>query len=91
MKMSDGVAPSGSFLDNDTAHNFANLGRDFLDAAKVVNKHFKNAPMWPTYLLVFQSLENYLKAYLLAHGATLNHVKHKIGHRISDALAEAKA
>jgi len=40
---------------------------------------------------VFQSLENFLKAYLLAHGATPDHVKNRVGHRLCDALAEAKA
>ena len=91
MKMSDGIVPFGHFLGNDSPHNFSKLGREFLDAAKFAHAGFKGVPMWPTYFLVFQSLENFLKAYLLAHGATLDHVKNSVGHRICDALAEAKA
>jgi len=91
VKMSDGIVPFGHFLDNDSPHNFSKLGREFLNAAKFAHAGFKSVPMWPTYFLVFQSLENFLKAYLLAHGATLDHVKNRVGHRICDALAEAKA
>ena len=47
--------------------------------------------MWPTHFLLFQSLENFLKAYLLAHGATMHDIQFKIGHKLSVALAEAKA
>jgi hypothetical protein len=91
VKMSDGIVPFGHFLNNDSPHNFSKLGREFLDAAKFAHAGFKCVPMWPTYFLVFQSLENLLKAYLLAHGATLDYVKNTVGHRICDTLAEAKA
>ena len=91
MKMSDGIVPCGHFLDNDSPHNFSKLAREFLDAAKFAHAGFKGIPTWPTYFLVFQSLENFLKAYLLVRGATLDHVKNRVGHRIRDALAEAKA
>ena len=91
VKMRDGIVPCGRFLDNDSPHNFSKLAREFLDAAKFAHEGFKGMPMWPTYFLVFQSLENFLKAYLLAHGATLDHVKNEVGHRICDALTEAKA
>jgi hypothetical protein len=90
-KMSDGIVGFGHFLGNDSPHNFCNLGREFLDAAKYTHTGFKYAPKWPTYFLVFQSLENFLKAYLLAHGATLDYVKKKVGHRLCDGFAEAKA
>ena len=91
VKMSDSSVPCGHFLGNDSPHNFSELARQFLDAAKFAHEGFMGIPTWPTYFLVFQSLENFLKAYLLAHGATLDHVKNRIGHRICDALAEAKA
>jgi len=91
VKMSDGIVPFGRFLGNDSSHNFCNLARQFLDAAKFTDAGFKGAHSWTTYFLVFQSLENFLKAYLLEHGVTPGHVKSRVGHRICDALAEAKA
>jgi hypothetical protein len=81
----------GHYLDNDSPHNFAKLAKDFLEAAKFTHTGFKGVPMWPTHYLLFQSLENSLKAYLLAHGATLDHIQFKIGHKLCVALAEAKA
>jgi len=89
--MSNGIIPCGRLLGNDSPHNFSKLAREFLDAAKFANEGFKGKPMWPTYFLVFQSLENFLKAYLLAHGATLDHVKKRVGHSICAAHTEAKA
>jgi len=71
--MSGTILPFGSFLDNEAPHNFAKLAREFLDAAKFTHMGFQSVPMWPTYYLVFQSLENFLKAFLLAHGATIDH------------------
>jgi hypothetical protein len=91
VKLSNGILPFGHFLDNESPHNFSKLGQEFLDAAKFTHAGFNGAPMWPTYFLLFQSLENFLKAYLLAHGATMDHVKNEVGHRLCDALAEAKA
>jgi hypothetical protein len=81
----------GQFLDNDSPHNFSKLAREFLDAAKFTHAGFKGVPMWPTHFLLFQSLENFLKAYLLAHGATMQDIQFKIGHKLCVALAEAKA
>lgn len=89
--MSHGTIPMGQFLDNDSPHNFSKLAREFLDAAKFTHAGFKGVPMWPTHFLLFQSLENLLKAYLLAHGATMHHIQFKIGHKLCDALVEAKA
>ena len=89
--LSQGIVPMGRFLDNDSPHNFSKLAREFFDAAKFTHAGFKGVPMWPTYFLLFQSLENFLKAYLLAHGATMHHVQFKIGHKLCVALAEAKA
>ena len=89
--MHGSILPCGQFLDNDSPHNFSKLARDYLDAAKFTHAGFKGVPTWPTYFLVFQSLENFLKAYLLAHGATLDYIKDKVGHRVCDALTAAKA
>jgi hypothetical protein len=89
--LNNGIVPMGHFLDNDSPHNFAKLGREYLDAAKFTHAGFKGEPMWPTYFLLFQSLENFLKAYLLAHGASVEHVRRKIGHKLCVALTEAKA
>jgi len=89
--LSHGIVPMGQFLDNDSPHNFSKLAREFLDAAKYTQAGFKGVPMWPTYFLLFQSLENFLKAYLLARGATMHDIQFKIGHKLCVALAEAKA
>jgi hypothetical protein len=89
--MNDGIVPYGHFLNNDSPHNFCTLAREFLDAAIYTHAGFKRVPMWPTFLLIFQSLENFLKAYLLANGATMDHLQFTIGHKLCDALAEAKA
>lgn len=88
--MSNSILPFGQFLDNDSPHNFSKLAHEFLEAAKFTHAGFNGTPTWPTYFLAFQSLENFLKAYLLANGATMDHVKNRIGHRLCDALAEAK-
>ena len=55
-QMSDGIVPCGHFLNNDSPHNFSELAREFLDAAKFTHAGFSGIPMWPTYFLVFQSL-----------------------------------
>jgi HEPN domain-containing protein len=85
------ILPFGRFLGNDSDHNFAHLADDFLKAARFANNGFANLPKWPTYFLAFQALENYLKSYLLRMGATLDHVHHDIGHKLRDALDEAKS
>jgi hypothetical protein len=89
-EMSGSIVQFGELLDNDSPQNFAQIGEEYLEAAKVVNSHFKNAPRWPTYSLAFQSLESYLKSYLLARGKTLQFVHKKIGHDIKAAYEEAK-
>jgi HEPN domain-containing protein len=75
---------------NDSPHNFAELGHEWLTAAKVLNANGKNWPGGPIYFLAFQALELYLKAYLLRKGATLQHVTYKIGHSIQLAIKEAE-
>jgi HEPN domain-containing protein len=57
----------------------------------MLNDGFKSAPKWPVYQNAFQALELYLKAYLLMKGATVDDLREKIGHRLKDALVEAKA
>jgi hypothetical protein len=37
----------------------------------MLNDGFKSAPTWPTYQTAFLALENFLKAYLLLKGGTL--------------------
>lgn len=90
---SDGIVPGGGrFLTNDDPHNFAKLGREYLEDAKILcEAHKAEAPTWPTYQLAFQALENFLKASLLARGATAKHIKEKVGHNICKALTQAKA
>src|SRR6266481_3576396 len=86
----NGIVPTGSFLGNDSGHIFARLGDEYLQAAKFTNEGFKE-PKWPTFHMAFQALENYLKAYLLLKGVTLDHVRQNIGHDLRAALKEAKA
>ena len=70
--------------------NFVKLGEDFLQAARFINEDFMGVPKWPTYNAAFEALENFLKAYLLLKGATLEHVQDELGHRLRVALSEAK-
>jgi hypothetical protein len=84
----DAILPSGQFFGNDSSRNFAKLGDDYLKAAEILQKH--KAPEWPTYNNAFQSLENYLKSYLLRKGNILDYVKNEIGHKLQDALEECK-
>lgn len=80
--------PNGAILGKDTCHSFAKLGEDFLQASKFIHEGFASVPKWPTYQAAFQALENFLKAYLLLKGATLDHVREL---KLRDALSEAKA
>src|SRR4029450_12600092 len=64
------VAPGTTELAKDSPHNFARLGREFLEAAKVVSTHNGNAPTWPAFFLAFQAFELYLKSFLRAQGKT---------------------
>jgi hypothetical protein len=50
-----------------------------------LNDNFKGAAKWPTNQMAFLALENFLNAYLLLKGATLEH-----GHDLRAALNEAK-
>jgi HEPN domain-containing protein len=81
--------PSGRFPGNDSRHVFARLGDEYLETAKFANEGFKE-PKWPTFLNAFQALENYLKAYLLSKGVTLEQARN-IGHNLRVALKEAQA
>jgi hypothetical protein len=75
---SSGTAP--------TASDIAKLGDEYLQASKMRNDGFKSAPKWPIYQTAFQALENFLKAYLLLKGATMEH-----GHGSRAALNAARA
>src|SRR6266571_8267842 len=86
----NGIAPIGQFLGNDSSHNFAKLGDEFLEAAKVLYEKYGNDPKWPTYFLAFHSLELYLKSYLLRKGKPLRWAEKEIGHNIRRATEEAK-
>lgn len=50
----------------DHPHNFSKLGKKYLEAAKALDTRHPNEPDWPTFFLVCQSLELYLKAFLRA-------------------------
>jgi HEPN domain-containing protein len=52
----------------------------------MLNDGFKSAAKWPTYQNAFLALENFLKAYLMLKGATVER-----GHDLRAALNEAKA
>jgi hypothetical protein len=79
----------GRFLGNDSPHNFAILGDEYLEASKCLNKHFQTLA-WPVYQNAFLALEQYLKSYLLSRGATIHDVR-KIGHNLRAAMKKAKA
>jgi HEPN domain-containing protein len=82
------ILPFGQFFGNDSDHNFAKLGDDYLSAAEILLKH--NGPDWPTYANAFQALENYLKSYLLKKGRTPDYIKNEIGHKLQVALEECQ-
>jgi hypothetical protein len=81
--------PSGRFPGNESVHIFARLGDEFLETAKFAKEGFKD-PKWPTFQNALQALENYLKAYLLSKGVTLEQARN-IGHNLRIALKEAQA
>jgi len=70
--------------------NFARLGDQYLEAAKILDKTWESEPKWPTYQNAFHALELYIKAFLLIKNVSVGDLK-KIGHRLSDALSRAKA
>ena len=87
----DVVTPATSgLLDNNSPRNFAKLGAQFLQATRFTNEGFQNGLQWPTYFLAFQSLELYLKCYLLSRGRKLVYVRNDISHDVKRALDEAK-
>ena len=72
----------------DSAYILLKVGKDFLEAAKLVRKHGSKEPFWPVYSLGCQALELYLKAFLRAEGMSLKDLK-RIGHDLQRALREA--
>jgi len=65
--------------------------KSFWKRADLYTRSFKKVRKWPTYQAAFQALENFLKAYLLRKGATPEHTHYEIGHKLREALNEAKA
>jgi hypothetical protein len=65
------VVPGATQLGPDHPHNFSKLGKNYLEAAKILDSHHQNQPDWPTFFVVCQALELYLKAFLRAHGVSV--------------------
>ena len=76
----------------DAAIHFAKLGEEWADAAKAaysVSQKRGEHPSWPAHYSACQALELYLKAFLRAKGADIDHLKYKVGHNLVRALADA--
>src|SRR6185437_2767868 len=63
---------------------------EYLEGAKILNAQWRNAPKWATYSNAFQSLENFLKSYLLKKGKTVDYLKYDVGHKLQVALLECE-
>jgi hypothetical protein len=77
----------------DAAYQFARRGKEFADAAKILNQHCQNQrshPSWPTYSTACHALELYLKAFLRVNGMSSDYLKDKIRHNLWRAFCEAK-
>jgi len=79
-------------LDKDSAHNFSKLGEEYLEAAKVLNRHYENSPEWPTFFLACTALELYLKAFLRIKGVSIGDLKSrtKFGHDLMRCFIRSK-
>ena len=75
-------------LPDDSAYNFVKAGKDFAEAAKILNRHCHNEPFWPTYFVACQALELYFKAFLRAKGMSLEDLK-QVGHDLQRAFRKA--
>ena len=69
------VVPWLTRLGSDSPHNFSALGEEFLEAAKILNSHHPNKPDWPTFLMICQALELYLKAFLRSKKVSVGDLK----------------
>ena len=67
----ESVVPGLTHLGPDDPHNFSKLGKEYLEAAKTLDVRHPNEPDWPTFFVVCQALELYLKAFLRAHGVSV--------------------
>ena len=85
------TTPGLTQLPPDSPHNFSTLGRDFLAAATLLNSHHPNSPDWPTFFLVCQALELYLKAFLRYRGLSTEDLKKPkiFGHDLQLGLNKA--
>jgi hypothetical protein len=80
-----------SLSDKDMAMIFKKDAGDYMIAAE--NLKPDEHSIWlvgPTYFLRSHAIELLLKAVLLANGWTADECKNKLGHRLSDAFAEAE-
>jgi hypothetical protein len=93
LTLGNGFMPMGFIPPSDASTKFARLGQDFAKAAKILYQHHQNQKsyvFWPTYFLVCQALELYLKAFLRANDVPAKYLKDKIGHDLQRACHEAK-
>jgi hypothetical protein len=76
-------------VDRYTSMGISNDAREFLDAAHLVRRE---KPVWfaPTYLLVCQSIELSLKAYLRGSGYSDKQLR-RLGHDLDACVASARA
>lgn len=76
-------------MDRYTSMGISNDAREFLDAAHLVRR---DKPEWfaPTFLLVCQSIELSLKAYLRGTGYSDKQLR-QLGHDLDESVAAARA
>lgn len=86
------LVPGMTLLDNDSAHNFSKLGEEYLEAAKILNRHYADSPKWPTFFLGCTALELYLKAFLRFKGVSIGDLKsrNKFGHDLMRRFSRSK-
>jgi HEPN domain-containing protein len=89
-RFAHGLIQEGAALKNDSSHNFAEVGGEYLEAAEVLNNTSPNEPRRTTFANVFQALELYLKSFLLRKGKTLQYVEKTICHKVEDAIRECQ-
>jgi hypothetical protein len=80
----------GMVLGNESPETFANLAEQYLEAGEIVRANSQGRLLCPIFFLAFQSLENYLKSYLLVNGVPIEDIRYKFGHKIRTLLTEAK-
>ena len=83
--------PGATQLGPDHPHNFSKLGKNYLEAAKILDSHHQNQPDWPTFFVVCQALELYLKAFLVAHRVSVEDLINRkvFGHNLQLGFEKA--